>query len=76
MPTEIDWLIGLSVMISLALLMTVLSTKRIEGFFIWLTIFSGFVVWSGLIDLWVLIVLMISLVVLLFSNIINKRGIV
>lgn len=73
MSTEIDWLIGLSVMFSLAMLMTVSSTKRIEGFFVWLTIFAGFVVWSGLIDLWILILLMIVLVILFFSNI-SKKG--
>lgn len=74
MPTEIDWLIGLALMFSLAMLMTVLSTKDMEGFLVWLTIFSGFVIWAGLIDLWILILLIIVLVILIFSNI-RKRGI-
>ncbi len=60
-------------MFALALLMTITSKKTTESFFIWLTIFSGFVVWSGLIDLWILILLIIMLVILIFSNI-RKRG--
>ncbi len=73
MPTAIDWLLGLSLMFALAMLMTVSSRKTAESFFVWLTIFSGFVVWTGLLDLWILVLLIIVLVVILFSNI-RKRG--
>ncbi len=60
-------------MFALALLMTIASKKTTESFFIWLTIFAGFVVWSGLIDLWILILLIIMLVILIFSSL-WKRG--
>lgn len=74
MPTPIDWIFGLSVMFGLALLMTISSQKTTESFFVWLTIFAAFVVWSGLIDLWILILLIVVLVVLVFSNIQKKRN--
>lgn len=73
MPTSIDWILGLSLMFSLAMLMTVSSQKTPESFITWLTIFCGFTVWSGLIDLWVLILMLIILTVMIFSNI-RKRG--
>lgn len=73
LPTSIEWLIGLSLMFTLAIFMTISSRKSTESFFIWLTIFSGFIVWSGLLDLWILVLLIIVLVLLLFSNI-RKGG--
>lgn len=74
MPTiEINLLIGLSVMFSLSMLMTYLTYKDVETFFIFLTIFSGFVVWSGLIDLWILILCFIILILIMANNI-SKRG--
>lgn len=73
MPTAINWMIGLSLMFSLAMLMTVLSEQTPESFVSWLTIFAGYTVWAGLIDLWILILIIIVLVVMIFSDI-RKRG--
>ena len=60
-------------MFGLALVMTYLTYKDTETFFIWLTIFSGFVVWAGLVDLWILIICLIVLTVIITSNISKKR---
>lgn len=60
-------------MFGLALTMTFMTFKDIETFFVWLTIFSGFVVWSGLVDLWILIINLIILTVIISSNINKKR---
>jgi len=64
----IEWVIGLSLIFTLALFMTMITYKDIESFFIWLTLFSGFGVLAGLLDLWVLILLIILLVGLIIRN--------
>ena len=66
---EINIIIGLAIMFSLALLSTTLTYKDVETFFIFLTIYSGFVVWSGLIDLWILIICLIILTLIIGNNI-------
>lgn len=73
MPTDLDWILGLSLMVGLAFFMTSITYKDTDTFFIWLTVFSGFVVWSGLIDLWVLIVCLVLLGFLIGSKI-RKGG--
>lgn len=74
MPTmEINLMLGLVIMFSLSFLMTYLTYKDVETFFIFLTIFSGFVVWSGLIDLWILILTLIILVLIMANNISKGR---
>ena len=60
-------------MFGLSLIMTYLTFKDSETFFIWLTVFAGFVVWSGLLDLWILIITLIGLCLIIAFNI-NKRG--
>lgn len=60
-------------MFGLALVMTKLTFNDIETFFIFLTIFSGFVVWSGLLPLWILIINLIILV-LIIGNKVKKRS--
>lgn len=59
-------------MFGLAFALSYLTYKDIESFFIFLTIFSGFVFWSGLIDLWILIINIIVITIILINNV-NKR---
>lgn len=61
-------MMGLAVMFGLALVMTYLTYKDVETFFIFLTIFSGYVVWAGLLDLWVLIINVIILTLIIGNN--------
>lgn len=67
----ISFMIGLSIMFGLSLFMSFLTSKDTESFFIWLTIFAGFVVWGGLVDLWVLVLCLIILTLIIISK--NKR---
>lgn len=69
---DINSAIGFGVILMLALFMTYLTYKDIESFFIFLAIFSAFAVWSGLLDLWVLIINMVVLSMILVSMIYSK----
>ena len=69
-----EWMLGLGIMFGLAIVMTALTFNNMSSFFSWLTIFCGFVVWGGLLDLWVLILCIIALtVVIYFEMKDNKR---
>lgn len=72
---DIDLVVGLGVILMLALFMTYLTYKDIQTFFIFLAIFSAFAVWSGLLELWVLIINMVVLSMILISMIYSKRRI-
>lgn len=61
-------------MFGMALVLTYMTFRDLETFFIWLTIFAGFVVWGGLLDLWVLILCLIILSVIMINIIYRKRG--
>jgi len=59
-------------MFLLALFLTYLTFKDMETFFIFLTIFSGFVVWSGLVELWLLIINMIMLAIIIINKVMRN----
>lgn len=69
---DYDWLIGLGLMFGLAFVFTALTFNKFECFLIWLTVFCGFVVWGGLLPLWVLVLCLISLSSVIFIEIKNK----
>lgn len=71
---DMNWIMGLSLMFALALIFSYLTYKDVETFFVFLTIFCGFMVWSGLVPLWVLIMCVIVLVLIIINNV-NKRRI-
>lgn len=71
--TDIAWVIGLGITVMLALFMTYITYKDIETFFIFLSIFSAFAVWSGLLELWILILNMIILSLILINLIYRRR---
>ena len=64
-------ILGLAIMFALAMLMTMLTNKDLETFFVFLTIFSAFAVWSGLIPLWITVVCIIILVLIIVDT--SKR---
>lgn len=73
MPTiDLSWILGIAIMFGLSLLMTRLTFNDIESFFIFLTIFCGFVVWAGLLPIWILILTLIILVLIFGSRV--KKG--
>jgi len=55
------------------MLMTYLTYKDFETFIVYLTIFSGFAVWSGLIPLFVLVLCIIILVLIIGNNLRKRR---
>lgn len=70
---DINTVVGLGIVLMLALFMSYITYKDIQSFFIFFAIFSAFAVWSGLLDLWILIVNMVVLSMILI-NMIYKRG--
>lgn len=69
-----DIIIGIALMFGMALILTYLTFRDLRTFFIWLTIFAGFVVWGGLLDLWVLILCLVILAMIIISMIYKKNG--
>lgn len=68
----LNTMMGIGIMFGLALLFSYLTFRDVETFFIWLTIFCGFVVWGGLLPLWVLVLDLIILVLIIANNV--KQG--
>ena len=60
-------------MFGLALLLTSVSNRNVETFFIWLNISAGFIIWSGLLDLWILVLTTIVLVFIIANTVYKKR---
>ena len=73
--TEYDWIIGLSLMFGLALVMTKLTFESLSSFFVFLTIFNGFVVYGNLLPLWTLILNIVILSIIMYNELSNQRGI-
>ena len=69
-----EWMLGLGIMFGLAFVMTALTFKNMSCFFIWLLIFSGVVIWAGLLPLWVLILCILLLGVVLYLEV-NDKGV-
>ena len=64
--TGMEWILGIGIVFGLALVMTMVTKKTMSAFLSWLLIFCGFVVASGLLPLWSLILCIIGLTVSLF----------
>ena len=69
-----EWILGIALMFGFALIFTYITYKDLNSFIIWLTIFCGFVVWGGLLPLWVLILCIIVLIIVIYLQINNKNG--
>jgi len=65
----IDWILGISIMFGLALVMNFYISGSIKEFFIFLTFFNAFVVWSGLLPFWTLILNIIILCFIVYTEI-------
>jgi hypothetical protein len=70
---DIDWLIGLGLMIGLALLFTYITYKDIITFFVWLNIFGGFVVWAQLLPLWIVVINLVVMTLILFNTFFSTK---
>jgi len=65
---------GIGFVFGLSFMFTVISTKSISGFILWLCIFIGFAVWFGLLPLWTLILNVIAVIVIMIMKIKNYRS--
>lgn len=69
-----EWIIGIALVFGLALIFTYLTFQDFNTFLVWLTIFDAFAVWGGLLPLWSLILCIIVLVIVIYTEISNKGG--
>lgn len=60
-------------MVFLSIMFTMLTYKDVETFFIYLCVFGGFVVWSGLLPLWVIVLNLIIIVLILGNNLFGGK---
>lgn len=60
-------------MFGIALLLTSMTYENVESFFIFLNISAGFIVWSGLLELWILVLTTIVLSFIIGNNVYKKR---
>ncbi len=69
-----EWMIALGLMFGLAFVMNLITFDNMSSFFIWLTIFNAIVVWGGLLPLWTLVLCLILLTVVIYSEMKDKGG--
>lgn len=67
--SEYDWIIGIGVSFGLALLFSSLTFKNLQSFLLFLTMFTGFFVYAGVLDLWILIMCIIADVIVVYTSI-------
>lgn len=67
---DINWIIGLAIALGLAFGITYLLNKGYKSFFGFLLIFIGFSVYGGLLDFWLVVLLIIvnSIIIILEFN--------
>lgn len=71
-----EWIIGIALVFGLALIFTYLTFQDFNTFLVWLTIFDAFAVWGGLLPLWSLILCIIILVIVIYTEVRNKGGMI
>ncbi len=72
---DFSWLLALGLMFGLALLLTILTERSFRTFLSFLTIFDGFLVYSGLIELWTLVLCLIVLGIIIIIEYKQKKGV-
>jgi len=71
-----DWIFGIALMFGLAMVLNYMTFKSMEGFFVFLTFFNGFIVYSGLLPLWSLVLNIVILCFVMYNQLKKKRGII
>ena len=72
--TSIDWVIGIGISFGIAFILTSLSFKNVKAFLLYFTMFVGFFVYAGHLDLWMLIACIILDVVVIYTSMRSKKG--
>jgi len=63
-----EWIIGLGIAFGLAFFLNYLTYNDLSTFFIFLTIFIAFMVWVDFLPLWSLILCLIILTIITYTN--------
>lgn len=71
--TSYDWIIGITLMFSLAMVLNYMTFKSTEGFFVFLTFFNIFVVYADLLPMWSVILNIIILSFVMYNQFNRKR---
>lgn len=61
-PAAYLWVFGLSIAVSIALVMTILMDGNEVHFLSMMTLFSGFMVWGGVLEGWIFIAILVVFV--------------
>lgn len=70
-----DWILGLGLIFGLAFFLMFLLKADMKSYFPLATLFSVFVVYAGLLDAWVMVILLIIDVIIVFFTLKNRgRG--
>ena len=68
-----EWIIGIGLAFGLALVLNYLTYNDLETFFIFLTVFIAFMVWVDFLPLWTVIICLIVLIVIAYTNVKRKE---
>ena len=70
-----EWILGFGIVIALAFIFTVLTKQDAQGFLIFITMFVCFAVWSELLDVWTLIISLMTVVGVVYMEVKKRRGV-
>lgn len=68
-----EWVIGIGIAFGLAFVLNYLTYNDLPTFFIFLTVFDCFMVWANLLPLWTLIICIIVLTIIAYTNVKGKE---
>lgn len=63
---EMNLLMGLSISFALALFLTIITDGEIKVFLAWLLVFVALMVFGGLLELWVLMLVFLAVIVIMY----------
>lgn len=63
-----DWIIGIGLIFGIGFFLTYITYQDIKVFFVWCLIINGFIVWSGLLPLWSLILNLMIISIILYIH--------
>ena len=73
---DMNWIIGLGIMIGIAFFLNFFTTNSFKGFLIFLTFSCGFMVYAGIINTWVLILCIIITVIVMVPSMQGNLGMI
>ena len=72
---EYSTIFGIGMAFGLSLVLTYYTFRTLLSFLIWLSIFLSFVVWAGILDLWVLVFNFIGIIFVVYIKYRNRGNI-